>query len=112
MGCVNGSERIIASYRRTKDRAPEGARLEECGNAVVFYVGHKAVANFHKNKPVATFTWLAPKGAEDHEQLDLLVLPASAFLVHSSDILNSLWLSLFKMDISTLTENPPEPQVG
>lgn len=106
---MTGSERILAAFRRTKGAAPPGANLRESGHAIIYYVNKIAIASFHANKRVAEFSWLQPLGVEGYEQVGIFVLPRKG---DGPDVLDSLWESLYRMDISTLTEIPPEPYAG
>lgn len=90
---MTGSERILASYRRVKDRAPEGARLGEVEHCIVYFVGDTQVANFHANKSVASFAWLDDKNGL---QWQIEVLPYAS---ETEDVIDRLWLDIFNLDI-------------
>lgn len=74
--------------------------MAEYGHAVVYFVGLKPVANFHKDKSVATLAWI-----EDGDQREVVVLPCPH--EEDGDVLLALWASLYQLDISSLAEMPP-----
>lgn len=108
---MTGSDRIVEAFRRTREQAPEGARLVEHGHVLIYYVGNRPVALWHKNKNVATFSWMVPKGKDDHEQVHLSVMPC-ALPDFQDTLLWTLWGAIYRLDISTLTESPPSPYPG